>query len=205
MGQVPSPQLLAPASEGFTSVPDNQTSSLVGGATLAPAQSSFRGALSSPEIITVLETQVDDLIPQAVGYLYDQLFTAGALDVFTQPIAMKKSRPGILITVLCPPDQQAACETVLFTETTTLGIRYRQQARTVLRREFKMLKTPYGAVTLKLAYHPLTAQPMNAHPEYEDCATLARHHQVPWQVVYQAALAAWDQYWGIPAGNNGGA
>jgi uncharacterized protein (TIGR00299 family) protein len=148
--------------------------------------------------VTVLETQVDDLMPQAVGYLYDQLFAAGALDVFAQPIAMKKSRPGILITVICPPPCQPLCETVLFTETTTLGIRHRQQARTILERQFETVATPYGPVAIKLAHHPETQQLMNAQPEFEDCATLARRHQVPWQMVHQAALVAWGQHQAAP-------
>jgi hypothetical protein len=145
----------------------------------------------SQETISVLETQVDDLIPQAVGYLYDRLFAVGAVDVFTQPVGMKKSRPGLLITVICPPECQTACETVLFTETTTLGIRHSQQQRTALHREFRTAETNYGPVSIKLAYHPITQSLLNAHPEYEDCATLAQRHQVPWQTVYQAALAAW--------------
>ncbi len=159
---------------------------------VAPTPSSPQGCPAGQETIVVLETQVDDLLPQAVGHLYDQLFAVGALDVFSQPVAMKKSRPGILITVLCRPEQQASCEMVLFAETTTLGIRHRRQERTVLRREFNSLQTGFGPVTLKLAYHPLTGQLMNAHPEYEDCAALARRHQVSWQSVYQAALAAWQ-------------
>lgn len=146
------------------------------------------------ETVTVLETQVDDLLPQVVGYLYDQLFAVGALDVFTQPVGMKKSRPGLLITVICPPQCQVACEMVLFAETTTLGIRAHQQPRTVLERQFKTLETPYGEISMKLAYHPANRQLMNAHPEYEDCAALARRHQVPWQVVHQAALVAWYQH-----------
>jgi uncharacterized protein (TIGR00299 family) protein len=141
--------------------------------------------------VVVLETQVDDLMPQAIGYVYDQLFKAGALDVFTQPVAMKKCRPGLLITVVCLPQNQADCETVLFTETTTLGIRHRQQPRTTLQRRFQTVETPYGQVSIKLAYHPHSQQLMNAQPEYEDCLALARRHQRPWQEVYQAALVAW--------------
>jgi hypothetical protein len=141
--------------------------------------------------VVVLETQVDDLIPQAVGHLYDQLLEAGALDVFTQPVAMKKCRPGLLITVLCLPQHQAECETILFTETTTLGIRHRQQPRTTLRRRFETVNTPYGQVAIKLAYHPHHQHLLNVQPEYEDCLALARSHQRPWQEVYQAALVAW--------------
>jgi len=153
---------------------------------------SIGGPVDQDSVI-VLETQIDDLIPQAVGHLYDRLFEAGALDVFVQAIQMKKSRPGLLITVLCPPSQQQICEMVLFTETTTLGIRHRRQPRTVLHRAFKPVETPYGSVSMKLAYHSQRQQLINAHPEYEDCAELARRHHLPWQVVYRAALVAWEQ------------
>ncbi|MGB8698365.1 MAG: nickel pincer cofactor biosynthesis protein LarC, partial [Thermosynechococcaceae cyanobacterium] len=84
------------------------------------------------ETVVLLETQLDDLSPQVVGYLYDTLFAAGALEVFTQAIGMKKSRPGLLLSVLCQPEQLGACEAILFRETTTLGIRRTVQQRTVL-------------------------------------------------------------------------
>jgi pyridinium-3,5-bisthiocarboxylic acid mononucleotide nickel chelatase len=145
------------------------------------------------ETIAVLETQVDDMVPQAMGYLYDRLLEAGALDVFAQPVAMKKSRTGLLITVLCHPDTEARCTEILFAETPTLGIRHRQQQRTILNRDFQALDTPYGSVTLKVAYHPHTQAVLNVHPEYEDCAALAQTHGVPWQVVYHTALGLWYQ------------
>ncbi|MEB3357643.1 MAG: nickel pincer cofactor biosynthesis protein LarC [Synechococcales bacterium] len=143
------------------------------------------------ETITLLETHLDDLTPQAIGYLFDTLLAAGALDVFTQAIGMKKSRPGVLITVICRPEKVATCRDILFRETTTLGIRQRCQTRTALHREFQQAQTPYGPVQIKVArYHP-NAVPVNVHPEYEDCARLAREQQVPWQRVHQAALQAW--------------
>ncbi|MFH7241421.1 MAG: nickel pincer cofactor biosynthesis protein LarC [Spirulina sp.] len=145
------------------------------------------------ETIAVLETQVDDMVPQAMSYLYDRLFEAGALDVFAQPIAMKKSRTGLLITVLCDPETEARCTEILFAETPTLGIRHRHQQRTILKRDFQTLETPYGPVTLKVAYHPQTQAVLNVHPEYEDCAALAQQHRVPWQVVYHTALGIWYQ------------
>lgn len=148
---------------------------------------------AATETIAVLETQVDDMVPQAMGYLYEQLFEAGALDVFTQPIAMKKSRTGLLITVICHPEAETRCTEVLFAETPTLGIRHRQQQRTLLQRDFQTLHTPYGPVALKVAYHPHTQAVLKVHPEYEDCAALARQHNVPWQVVYHTALGLWYQ------------
>jgi pyridinium-3,5-bisthiocarboxylic acid mononucleotide nickel chelatase len=143
------------------------------------------------EIISVLETQLDDLSPQAIGYLFDPLFAAGALEVFTQAIGMKKSRPGILLTVHCPNDALAACEAILFRETTTLGIRRSQQQRTVLAREWQTVTTAYGAVRLKLARYQ--GQIVNIHPEFSDCAALAQEHQIPWLMVHQAALRAYQE------------
>jgi pyridinium-3,5-bisthiocarboxylic acid mononucleotide nickel chelatase len=146
---------------------------------------------SDLEAVTVLETQIDDLSPQAIGYLYERLWSGGALDVFTQPAGMKKSRPGVLLTVICLPSQTDACEYILFEETTTLGVRRQQQWRRALQRQLLPVNTPYGEVRLKLAYHPQTRQLMNAHPEFEDCAALARQHQVPWQSVHRSALCHW--------------
>ena len=143
------------------------------------------------ETIVLLETQVDDMLPQAVGYLCDRLLAAGALDCFTQPLGMKKSRPGLLITALCHPADEPHCLDILFAETPTLGVRRQTQQRWVLGRQFKPLQTPYGPVTVKLAYHPQTQALINIHPEYEDCAALARLHQLPWQTIYQSALHTW--------------
>ncbi len=143
------------------------------------------------ELIQVLETQIDDLNPQAIGYTYEALFTAGALDVFTQAIGMKKSRPGWLLTVICRPDALSACETVLFRETSTLGIRRSQQYRHALRRELHPVATPLGTVRIKLAWHKNTL--INVQPEYEDCAQLAQQHQRSWQEIQHLALAAWYQ------------
>ncbi len=148
---------------------------------------------SGLETVTVLETQVDDLSPQAIGYLYDRLLGIGALDVFTQGVTMKKSRPGHLITVIAKPDQANACEQVIFQETTTLGIRRQDQQRVALRRERQRVETPWGDIHIKVAFDPTTDQLMNAHPEYEDCAHLARQHQVPWRTVHQQAIWCWQQ------------
>lgn len=143
------------------------------------------------ETVVVLETQIDDLNPQVFGYVFDALFTTGALDVFTQAVGMKKSRPGILLTVICKPDRVAACETVIFKETSTLGIRRSQQQRTPLERNFVTVETDYGPIQIKLAYHHQKL--VNVQPEYEDCARVAREQDLTWQQVYQSALMAWNQ------------
>jgi uncharacterized protein (TIGR00299 family) protein len=145
------------------------------------------------DTITLLETQVDDMVPQVVGYLHERLYAAGALEVFAQPIAMKKSRSGLMLTVICRPADELHCTNVLFIETPTLGIRRQKQQRWILPRQMHTLQTPYGSVAVKVAYHPHTGAVLNIHPEYEDCAATALRHQVPWQVVYQTTLHTWYQ------------
>ncbi|WP_448597295.1 nickel pincer cofactor biosynthesis protein LarC [Thermoleptolyngbya sp.] len=142
--------------------------------------------------VTVLETQIDDANPQAIAYTLETLLAAGALDVFTQPVTMKKSRLGTLITVICPIHLTETCKAVLFRETTTLGIRESVQQRTLLDREFQTVETEFGAIAIKLGKHPVTGMLLNVQPEYEDCAKLARDRQVSWSEVHQAALRAWE-------------
>lgn len=145
----------------------------------------------SVETIVVLETQIDDLNPQAIGYVFEVLFAAGALDVFTQAIGMKKSRPGVLLTVICHPDQADTCESIIFRETTTLGIRRSPQQRSILDREIQTIETIYGIVRVKVAHRTSSGTLVNAQPEYEDCAALARQAQIPWHEVHRLALYAW--------------
>jgi hypothetical protein len=140
------------------------------------------------EQIAVLETHVDDTTPQAIAYVMELLLSAGAWDVFTQPITMKKSRLGTLITVICPPELVPTCERILFQETSTLGIRQRYQERTVLMRQSTTVETAYGVARVKIA--KLGENNFKIQPEYQDCAALAQAHQVPfhlvWSAVYQA-------------------
>ncbi|MEG4304473.1 nickel pincer cofactor biosynthesis protein LarC [Microcoleus sp. D3_18a_C4] len=144
---------------------------------------------NSLETITVLETQIDDLSPQAIGYVFDALFAAGALDVFTAPIVMKKSRLGVLLTAICHPEFEDACEAVIFRETTTLGIRRSTQQRTILHREIQTVKTEYGEVKIKVAKSGETI--VNVQPEYEDCAEMARLKNISWREVHRLALQSW--------------
>ncbi|MCA1903885.1 MAG: nickel pincer cofactor biosynthesis protein LarC [Cyanobacteria bacterium KgW148] len=136
--------------------------------------------VQSTETITVLETQVDDLSPQVVSYTAEELLNHGALDVFTQPVVMKKGRIGTLITVLCHPDRAVELEQIIFRETSTLGIRRRHQERTILDRELAHAQTPWGTVGVKIAHRP---DRDTIQPEYEDCARLARENNVPLRQV----------------------
>lgn len=145
------------------------------------------------ETIEVLTTQIDDLNPQAIGYVFNLLFKAGAVDVFTQPIGMKKSRSGILLTVICPVDRSSECEQIIFQETSTLGIRRTQQTRSILPREIQSVVTKYGTVRVKVARNNLANDNsiVNVQPEYDDCAAIAQEHQIPWREVHQLVLLAW--------------
>ncbi|MDZ8261622.1 nickel pincer cofactor biosynthesis protein LarC [Nostoc sp. ChiQUE01b] len=148
---------------------------------------------SNLETISVLETQIDDLSPQVIGYVFEALFMAGALDVFTQAIGMKKSRPGILLTVICHPENLLSCEAVIFRETTTLGIRRTTQQRAILQREIQQVETEYGKVRVKIAWKGQSPEKViaNVQPEYEDCADLARKHNIPWREIQRLALQRW--------------
>ena len=142
------------------------------------------------ESIVELQTQLDDLTPQAIGYLYDRLFEAGALDVFTQAVGMKKNRPGILLTVLCTAARADACQIILFSETTTLGIRITLQQRQALYRSWQSVITDYGPVQIKAGLATPKGPVLNLQPEYETCAQLAREHEVGWKYIQWAAIAA---------------
>ncbi|HZZ82137.1 MAG TPA: nickel pincer cofactor biosynthesis protein LarC [Gemmataceae bacterium] len=135
------------------------------------------------DTIWVLETNLDDVPGEVIGYCFDQLFAAGALDVFTTPIQMKKNRPGVMLTVLAAEANLTAVETILFRETQTFGIRRRREERHKLRREIVTVETPWGPVRAKRG----TGQGRTIlTPEYEDCARIARERGVPLGEVYDA-------------------
>ncbi|NEQ06659.1 MAG: nickel pincer cofactor biosynthesis protein LarC [Moorea sp. SIO4E2] len=159
----------------------------------SPLSANSSSANSSLETISVLETQIDDLNPQAIGYVFQELFNAGAVDVFTQAIGMKKSRPGILLSVICHPQDLDACQAVLFRETTTLGVRRLTQQRAILPREIQQVQTKYGQISVKVAWSDRSPHKtiMNVHPEYQDCAKLAKENNCSWLEVHHLALSTW--------------
>lgn len=163
----------------------------LGTATNTVAQSQVRAECI--EQIEVLSTQIDDLNPQAIGYIFDRLFAAGAVDVFTQPIGMKKSRPGILLTVICPVERALECEQIIFTETSTLGVRCEHQTRSILPRSIETVSNKYGKFRVKVARNNLINDDriMNIHPEYEDCIAAAASNRVSWKEVAQSAIVTW--------------
>jgi pyridinium-3,5-bisthiocarboxylic acid mononucleotide nickel chelatase len=140
------------------------------------------------ETLVELETNVDDMNPEIYDYIMERLFAAGALDVFCSPIQMKKNRPATLLRVLCRPRDTDELMAVLFSESSTLGIRQRLVSRHFLPREIITVNTPFGPIRLKLARLPDGAT--KAAPEYEDCRRLAAELKVPLRQVYQAAERA---------------
>ncbi len=139
--------------------------------------------------VVVIEANIDDMTPQNFGYVTEKLLAAGAFDVFTLPIQMKKSRPGHLLQVLAPADMAGMLSRIIFQETTTIGIRSYAANRTTLDREFVDVDTQYGKVRMKVSR--LGGEVVNFVPEYEDCARIARLRDVPLKRVQSEAIAAY--------------
>ena len=144
---------------------------------------------ASEQTITVLETAVDDMTPEVLAYVAERGFALGALDVMLAPVIMKKGRPGTLITVLCGESETAALQDLLLRETSTLGVRVRQEKRICLERERVTVSTAYGEIRVKVGTR--NGEILNAAPEFEDCRAAALKHRVPLKQVMQAALAAY--------------
>jgi pyridinium-3,5-bisthiocarboxylic acid mononucleotide nickel chelatase len=128
-------------------------------------------APGTSERVVVLECQIDDMNPQIFGVVMDRLYAAGALDVYYVPVQMKKNRPGTLLTVVAPPDRHAALSSIIFNETTTIGLRHHEVERERLVRETITVDTPVGQIRFKLAHRD--GRIVNAAPEFDDCAALA--------------------------------
>ena len=135
--------------------------------------------------VAVLEANLDDLNPQVFGYVMERLIAEGALDFFGTPVQMKKNRPGMLLTVLAQPEDASRLTKLIFGETTTLGIRMREERRQTLTRRSVSVKTPWGEVRMKVAN--LNGSIANYAPEYEDCRRIADEHKVPLKQVMQEA------------------
>lgn len=143
------------------------------------------------EVVSIIEANLDDMSPQLYGYIAERALAAGALDVTCTPIEMKKNRPGVMVSVLCAPEQGDQLATMLFTETTTLGVRIYQARRKVLERQVVTVATAYGPINVKVGY--LDGRVVNAAPEYEDCRRIAEEKQVPLKEVMLVAQAAYRQ------------
>jgi uncharacterized protein (DUF111 family) len=139
--------------------------------------------------VLVLEAEVDDMSPQLCEPLLERLLAAGALDVYYTPVQMKKNRPGILVTCLAPPHRRETLEEILFSETTTLGVRRQEWERTLLERESVPVETAYGTIAVKLGRRG--DRVYNAQPEFDDCQRAAARRGVPVKEVWAAALTAY--------------
>jgi hypothetical protein len=140
--------------------------------------------------ITVIEANLDDMNPQIYGYFQEKALAAGALDVFTAPVQMKKNRPGTLLTVLCQPADAQTLMTLIFAETTTFGVRTHGAQRRVLPREFVKVTTSFGEVRVKLSR--VNGRILHVAPEYDDCRKLAEEKNVPLQRVINEALRTYE-------------
>jgi pyridinium-3,5-bisthiocarboxylic acid mononucleotide nickel chelatase len=146
--------------------------------TAAPSQS-----------VVVIEAEIDDMNPQIFGVLMDRLLADGALDVFYTSIQMKKNRPGTLLTVIGPPRLRDRLTSVIFRETTTIGVRYREMARECLDRETVTVDTAVGPVRVKVARRG--GEILNVSPEFEDCVRLAAEHGRPVKEIQALASSAY--------------
>lgn len=154
-------------------------------------QSAEVGHSAEEPTITVLEANLDDMNPLVGGYFMEQALAAGALDVFYTPVQMKKNRPGLMLTVLCPAERVDALTALIFEQTTTIGLRLYQAQRRVLQRSFVTVQTSLGPVQMKLA--TLNGRVLNAAPEYDDCQRLAREKGVPLKQVLEEAQFCFRQ------------
>lgn len=143
-------------------------------------------ASDTQDEIVQLEANIDDSTPEVLGYAMDRLLEAGALDVSYSPIFMKKNRPGYLLTVLCKENLREVLEAIIFSETTTIGIRRSTLQRTLLKRDITTVQTPYGEVEVKVCTTPDGEK--FYYPEFESVKALALKKNVPFKLVFNAAL-----------------
>ena len=156
---------------------------LIGDRAASEKDASHALAWDSP--VTVIETNVDDMNPQIYGYFAERAMAAGALDVFSAPVQMKKNRPGQLVTILAEPEKVAQLIDLIFSETTTIGVRMYEVRRKTLDREIVPVPTPLGVVRIKISR--VNGTILNATPEYEDCQRIAVERGVPLKQVIAAA------------------
>ena len=152
----------------------------------------FRGERAegaSGDRVVQIECEIDDMSPQLFGPLMDLLTEAGALDVFYSAVQMKKNRPGTLVTVLAAPNLREAITAILFSHSTTIGVRYQEMQRDTLDREIRSIETPIGSVRFKVATRG--GRVLNAAPEFEDCARIAAERGLPIKEVQAIATRAW--------------
>lgn len=159
------------------------------GEAATPAAASTSGGVAGSERVLVLQCEVDDINPQILGALMEELHTAGAVDVLYSPVQMKKNRPGTLVTVVAPPAARETLTALIFRETTTLGVRTHEVERERLERAVVTVETGFGPIRVKVARR--AGAVVNASPEFDDCARAARRAGVPIKEVLAAATSAY--------------
>jgi len=150
-----------------------------------------QNARPEDEKLWMLETNVDDASPQIIGHMMDKAFELNALDCYFTPVQMKKNRPGVLLSLLCAEDKKEALMNLLFTETTTLGVRSYEVQRRALARTITRVQTQYGEIDVKVAR--LNGRVVNETPEFEQCKQAATDAGVPLKVVENAVRVALNQ------------
>ena len=146
----------------------------------------------SSDRIVELQANIDDLSPEILGAVQARLLKVGALDAFFTPIQMKKNRPGILLSVLCRPSDRQKIQELLFTETSTFGIRYREIERITLDREVVQVQTAFGSIQIKIGSQD--GKIFQVSPEFESCNAAAERSQQPLKRIYELAVEAfWEK------------
>ncbi|MGA2556635.1 MAG: nickel pincer cofactor biosynthesis protein LarC [Verrucomicrobiota bacterium] len=141
------------------------------------------------DTIAVLETNLDDSSPEILGAFMEAALAGGAVDVFHAPVQMKKNRPGVCLTLLCAAGEADKFSEMILRHTSAFGVRRRLAERRKLRREFRIVRTPHGDVTVKLGF--LDGAVAQVAPEFESCKKLAAEKNLPLAEIYRAVLAAW--------------
>jgi uncharacterized protein (TIGR00299 family) protein len=147
--------------------------------------------VSADERLWMIETNLDDISPQILGHVMERAFELGALDCFFTSVQMKKNRPGVLLSILCRDEERATLSELLFSETTTLGIRAYEVERRALERDIVTVETQYGSIDVKVGQ--LNGHIIKVMPEYDHCRQAARAAKVPLRVVEEAARNAFDK------------
>ena len=139
--------------------------------------------------VCLLEANIDDVTPEVIGFTFEKLLEAGAIDVFTTQILMKRNRPAVKLSVICKPQDTETLEQIIFTESMTLGIRRQILQRNKLMRKFISVDTKYGNISVKTA--SANGKIVKVKPEFSDCARAAKRHNVALNIVQQAAIDAY--------------
>src|SRR5689334_22677354 len=155
---------------------------------IGEAKADAGASVSTDERSWMIETNLDDASPQIIGHVMERVLDLGALDCFFTPVQMKKNRPGVLLSVLCGRGEKEAVMKLLFTETTTLGVRSYEVARRALQRSVVTVETQYGPIDVKVAH--LDGRVVNEMPEFEQCRETAARAGVPLKLVEDAARVA---------------